>query len=228
MRRGSRLHETKDQSVKVVFWGASGHAKVLNECISRLGHQLIAIFDNRPGLSSPVKGVALYTGMQGFREWLKLGLTEARFLIAIGGDRGRDRLTLNDELEKSGLRPLSVIHPTAFVAESAVVQAGCQVLANASVCVDVQLGPQTIVNTKASIDHECVIGAGVHVAPGATLAGCVRVGDKTLIGAGATVLPRITIGADVVVGAGSVVTRDFPDNCVAYGNPARVIRTKES
>ncbi len=228
MGRGAGLHASKEDSVEVVFWGASGHAKVLNECICRLGHRLIAIFDNRPDLSSPVEGVPLYTGMQGFREWLKLGLTEARFLIAIGGDKGRDRLTLNAELEKSGLRPLSVIHPTAFVAESAVLQDGCQILANASVCVDVQLGAQTIVNTKASIDHECAIGAGVHVAPGATVAGCVRIGDNTLIGAGATVLPRVTIGANVVVGAGSVVTRDFPDNCVAYGNPARVVRMKES
>ncbi len=228
MGRGSGSHASKEGPVKVVFWGASGHAKVLNECISRLGYELIALFDNRPALSFPINGVPIYTGMEGFREWLKLGLKEVRFLIAIGGDKGRDRLTLHTDLEESGLKPLSVVHPTAFVAESADVQAGCQVLANASVCVDVQLGLQTIVNTNASIDHECVIGAGAHVAPGATLAGCVRVGNNTLIGAGATVLPRITIGANVIVGAGAVVTRDFPDNCVAYGNPARLVRMRES
>jgi len=34
----------------------------------------------------------------------------------------------------------------------------------------------------------------------------------------------VTIGNGVVIGAGSVVTRDIPDNCVAAGNPARVIR----
>jgi maltose O-acetyltransferase len=34
----------------------------------------------------------------------------------------------------------------------------------------------------------------------------------------------VTIGDNVVIGAGSVVTRDIPENCVAYGNPCRPAR----
>ena len=45
-----------------------------------------------------------------------------------------------------------------------------------------------------------------------------------LIGAGVQVLPGVTIGSNVVIGAGSVVNRDIPDNCVAVGNPCRMIR----
>lgn len=41
---------------------------------------------------------------------------------------------------------------------------------------------------------------------------------------GVIILPGVTIGDNVVIGAGSVVTRDIPDNVVAYGNPCRVIR----
>lgn len=37
-------------------------------------------------------------------------------------------------------------------------------------------------------------------------------------------LPGVTIGENSVVGAGSVVTRSIPRNCVAVGNPCRVIR----
>jgi acetyltransferase-like isoleucine patch superfamily enzyme len=33
-----------------------------------------------------------------------------------------------------------------------------------------------------------------------------------------------TIGNNVKIGAGSVVTKDIPDNCVAYGNPAKIKR----
>lgn len=44
------------------------------------------------------------------------------------------------------------------------------------------------------------------------------------IGAGVTVLPGVTIGENAVVGAGSVVTKDVPDNAVAAGNPARIIK----
>ena len=44
------------------------------------------------------------------------------------------------------------------------------------------------------------------------------------IGSNATILCGITIGANSIIGAGSVVTRDIPDNTIAAGNPARIIR----
>ena len=44
------------------------------------------------------------------------------------------------------------------------------------------------------------------------------------IGAGSTVLPGVTVGENSVVGAHSLVTRDIPDNVVAYGVPAKIIR----
>lgn len=53
----------------------------------------------------------------------------------------------------------------------------------------------------------------------------VKIGDNVFVGAGSIVLPGVTIGNNVVIGAGSVVTRDIPDNSVAVGNPARVVKT---
>lgn len=52
----------------------------------------------------------------------------------------------------------------------------------------------------------------------------ITVGDNVWFGAGVQVLPGVTIGSNVVIGAGSVVNKDIPDNCVAVGNPCRVIR----
>ena len=52
----------------------------------------------------------------------------------------------------------------------------------------------------------------------------ITVGDNVWFGGGVQVLPGVTIGSNVVIGAGSVVNRDIPDNCVAAGNPCRVIR----
>jgi len=52
----------------------------------------------------------------------------------------------------------------------------------------------------------------------------VSIGDGSWLGHGTVVLPGATIGRHVVVGANSVVTGDLPDNCVAAGVPARVIR----
>jgi sugar O-acyltransferase (sialic acid O-acetyltransferase NeuD family) len=212
---------------RVVLWGASGHAKVLQECLQQIGLEVVALFDNQPGLSSPLPGVPLYTGLAGFQEWRALGLEDVGFLVAIGGDRGRDRMAIHALLEENRLIPLRAVHPTAFVAATAKLGDGSQVLAHATVCVDAVLGRQTIVNTKASVDHDTVVGIGAHIAPGATIAGSVEIGDYAMIGAGAVTLPRVKIGADAVIGAGAVVTSDIPDRAVAYGNPARIVKYKE-
>ncbi|MBP5190657.1 MAG: sugar O-acetyltransferase [Bacteroidales bacterium] len=44
------------------------------------------------------------------------------------------------------------------------------------------------------------------------------------LGANVTVLAGVTIGENAIVAAGSVVTKDIPDNMVAAGTPARIIR----
>jgi lipopolysaccharide O-acetyltransferase len=52
----------------------------------------------------------------------------------------------------------------------------------------------------------------------------VVIGDKVWIGEGVCILPGVTIGRGSVIGAGAVVTRDVPAECVAVGNPARVVK----
>ena len=52
----------------------------------------------------------------------------------------------------------------------------------------------------------------------------VAVGEDCWIGGGAIIMPGVTIGNSIVIGAGSVVTKDIPDNVIAYGNPCKVVR----
>jgi len=54
--------------------------------------------------------------------------------------------------------------------------------------------------------------------------GSIIVGNDTWIGAGCVIHPGVCIGKNCIVGAMSNVTRDIPDNSVAYGNPAKVRR----
>lgn len=53
----------------------------------------------------------------------------------------------------------------------------------------------------------------------------VTIGDDCWIGGGAIICPGVTIGNRCVVGAGAVVTKDFPDDSLIGGTPARVIRS---
>ncbi|MBS5531519.1 acyltransferase [bacterium] len=56
----------------------------------------------------------------------------------------------------------------------------------------------------------------------------VWIGDDVWIGTRAVILPGVRIGSHAVVGAGSIVTRDVPDWAVVAGNPARLIRMRNS
>lgn len=55
----------------------------------------------------------------------------------------------------------------------------------------------------------------------------ITVGNNVYFGNNVIILPGVTIGNNVVIGAGAVVSKDIPDNSVAVGVPARVIKTAE-
>ena len=52
----------------------------------------------------------------------------------------------------------------------------------------------------------------------------VTIGNNVWIGSGSIILPGVSIGDNSIIGAGSVVTKNIPDNCVAAGNPAKIIK----
>lgn len=53
--------------------------------------------------------------------------------------------------------------------------------------------------------------------------GKVKIGNNVFIGMNTTILKGVNIGSNVIIGANSLVNKDLPDNCVAAGNPCRVI-----
>ena len=97
-------------------------------------------------------------------------------------------------------------------------------------CVFLDLGP-------IRLGQRCLIGPGVQLltavhpmnaaerATGKEKGAGIEIGDDCWLGGGVIVCPGVKIGCRCVIGAGSVVTHDIPDDSVAAGNPARVIRT---
>ena len=80
------------------------------------------------------------------------------------------------------------------------------------------------------IHPSCVIGENCIIAQHVTLGGTSKkydvpkVGNNVLIGAGAKILGPVKIGNNVVVGANAVVLKDLPDNVLAVGVPAKIIK----
>jgi acetyltransferase-like isoleucine patch superfamily enzyme len=116
------------------------------------------------------------------------------------------------------------------------------------------IGDNLSIWNNSTIDYGCIIGDGVKIhcnvyvaqfstledevflAPGVTIANdphpvcglCMRgptIKRGARIGVNVTLLSHITIGEGALIGAGSVVTNDIPAHSVAYGNPARLLKS---
>jgi sugar O-acyltransferase (sialic acid O-acetyltransferase NeuD family) len=212
---------------KVILWGGTGQAKVVRPIIEHYDAKVVAVFDDTPNLPSPFDDVKIYRGYEQFQKWIvRQDISEIGFCVAVGNPHGRFRVQMHEKLEQVGLKPITLAHPSAIIADNVEIGAGTQIMAGAIIGPEARIGRQCIINTKASMDHECILGDGVELAPGVTLCGLVRIGVNASIYAGATVLPRITIGNDAVVGAGALITKDVPDFAKVAGVPARPFKKK--
>lgn len=95
------------------------------------------------------------------------------------------------------------------------------VIIDPSHCWHVSIGDNVILAPRV---HILAHDASTKLFLGYTRVENTRIGNNVFIGAGAIVLPGVTIGNNVVIGAGSVVSQDIPDDSVAVGNPARVVK----
>jgi sugar O-acyltransferase (sialic acid O-acetyltransferase NeuD family) len=123
---------------------------------------------------------------------------------------------------------VNAIHPSVIIGNN--VRMGYGVLAMAGVIFNpgATIEEFSFFATGAQIEHDCTIGKFASVSAGSVLGGHVSIKSFAAVTLGVTILDRLSIGYNSVVGSGSLVTKDIPDNVLAYGNPAKVIRKREA
>ena len=192
---------------KLAIFGGGGHGRVVAQIAAAAGCGEVVWIDDDPAKAA----MAFDTFRNTFA-----GLPVA---LGIGDNTAREQVFMR--LEAAGIVPLTLVHPSAVVADDAVLEAGCVVMPHAVVNTGARLGRGVIVNSGAVVEHDCVIGDFAHISPNAALAGGVCVGDRVHVGIGASVIQQVCIGADTVVGAGAAVVRDLPAGVTAVGVPAQ-------
>lgn len=138
---------------------------------------------------------------------------------------GHRSSAVQDALRAGFARGATLVDPTSPVARTARLGEGVYVNAGVVVAGACVLDEWVLVNRSASIGHHTRIGAYASIGPGAVLCGQVVVERGVMIGAGSVVLPKVEIGSNAVIAAGSVVRESVPANCLAEGNPCRVVRS---
>lgn len=89
----------------------------------------------------------------------------------------------------------------------------------------ISIGANALIAEYVTIrDQDHIFGGPLPTAQSGFDVAPITIGDNVWIGAKATILKGVSIGNNVVVGAHSVVTTDLPDDVVALGVPARIVR----
>ena len=216
---------SRPNSGRLLILGGGGHASVVAEILKSIEYQELfssaAVLDaelfqsgKQPSFGLPVVGND---------DFLDRAKTEgfARFVVAVGGGIDcQKRKALFDRAVDAELSPLTLVHPSAVVAQSAKIGPGTTVMPKSVVNANSCVGANAIVNTSAVVEHDCSIGDHVHVAPRACLLGGVVVEDLAFVGAGSVVRQGLKIGTRAIVGCGAVVVNDVPSGATVYGNPA--------
>ncbi len=150
------------------------------------------------------------------------GVADAQFVIANGEPEVRRKIVAKLDGQNANLG--RVIDINSVVVGSACLEPGVVVTPLCSISSDAYVGRNVCVNTMSIIGHDVRVEMNAVISSKVNLGGACVVGQGSYIGMGAMIKEGVRIGANSIVGMGSVVYNDVPDNMIALGNPARVMR----
>lgn len=204
---------------KIVILGSGGHALAVWEACVSAGYTPTGCVDPAHG-SSRVRGLPVVSNLS------EIDLSAVDIALGIGHNFSREQATIALLDKYPEVRMPVIVHQTAWVSPSAILDAGTIVMAQASVGPYATTGRGALLNTAASLDHESQLGDFASLGPGAHTGGQVVIGARTMVGLNAGILQGISVDSDSVIGAHALVRKNISANTVAYGVPCAPVRTR--
>jgi sugar O-acyltransferase (sialic acid O-acetyltransferase NeuD family) len=209
---------------RIVLLGASLHAKYTTDILEKQGKYEIAGFtDPYKEVGSDVYGYRVIGRQEDILKIVdKYGIKGGVICI---GDNWIRKIVYDAIIERMpDFRFVSAIHPATVIARDVEIGRGTVIMAGVIINTGARIGECCFLATNSSLEHDCIMEDFSSISAGVVTGGKLRIGRYSAICLGATLLDRIDIGEHVVVGAGSLVMQDLPDNVLAYGRPAKVVR----
>lgn len=210
----------------MVIVGSSGHSiAALDAALRMNAYRMIGWLDTFKPAGEIVAGYEVLGSPVNIEQVMKNhGFTKV--FLGISNNYTRRMVWETMKAAAPDLELVSVVHPLSCVSPTAQIGAGTLVMGGAVINPGCSIGENCIVNTKASLDHDSVMKPYASILPGVTTGGNVSVGTCSCVCLGSTVSHGIKIGEHSYVGAASAVIRDIPDYVLAYGVPAKVVRSR--
>lgn len=200
--------------------GSGGHALSVTDAAESSGWSVVACL-------TPSDLEAEFTSSNRVVSLSQIDWSSTYLALGVGLNYIRERIYLNELGVDLRERLATVVHASAWVSPRSELHPGSVILANAVVGPNCVVGLGAVINTASSLEHGSILSDFSSLGPGSRTGGNSRVGERSHLGLNASLLQNRTIGADTVIGANSVVTRDMPQNVVAWGSPCRTKKTRD-
>jgi sugar O-acyltransferase (sialic acid O-acetyltransferase NeuD family) len=144
--------------------------------------------------------------------------------FTLGVYQPQHKIKIIESLKPDLNKFVNIIHDGLEISKMSKIGIGDLINSKVSIAAHTTIGNFVSINRHVSIGHHTTIEDYCSINPGVNIAGNVVIGEGTTIGMGTNILHTVKIGKNSIIGAGSVVTKDIPDNVVAYGSPCKIIR----
>ena len=140
-----------------------------------------------------------------------INFNDAFFASSIGDAyKPEIRKIVRDKVPFPNEKFASLIHPSALISETSIIQPGAVIYGNVTVSSKVQVGHDVFLCGNTFLGHECIIGDHCVLSVGNFLASDVHVGDCSYLGVGVNIRHQINIGEKCLIGMGTVVVKNVP------------------
>lgn len=147
--------------------------------------------------------------------------TEDEFVCCIGNSTVRKDVI--ERLKSRGAKFVSIIHPTAVIADSSRIGNGVIVYPFALISDNATVKDGCIINMYSSIAHDSTLGEYCTISAHCDVTGMCTLGDRVFMGSSASMVPNVRIGQDVFICAGSTVMSSLKDGMKVIGTPAKKV-----
>ena len=210
----------------ILIYGASGHAKMIVDIIHKTNnYDMRGFVDCYKPINEDVYGYKVVGNLEDIPKLVKELNIQC---IAMGIGENFTRMKKYHQIKEVApdIEFVSIIHPTATIAQDVSVTEGTVIMANVVVNANAKIGKVCILNTASTLGHDCIMDDFSSLASGVTVAGGVQIGLCSAICLGARIIQNLTIGDHTVVGAGSIVLKSIGSNKKAFGAPINVIKER--
>jgi sugar O-acyltransferase (sialic acid O-acetyltransferase NeuD family) len=220
--------ERRNTLKKILLFGGGLHAQTCIDVIEKQGlYELAGIIDSVKDIGSSVDNYPVIGRINDLEAVIQRYNISAGF-IGIGDNWSRKMVYDQIISKEPHFEFVNLIHPSAVTGKNVQLGKGVLIGAQSFVSSDCSVGNFVLLHQKSHIGLQNKINDFASVSLGSITGGKVEIGKYSAATIGVIISDRTKIGPHTVIGSGSLVLNDLPGYVMAYGHPAKIIRSRES